>query len=145
MRRTILTIAAATLATAGYLVAGGFWLQLGNPEASAEARQANAVMTIKAVGCHDPATARVTATAVGMVKGDRRSIPLELTRLKEPGMYAIAQQWPSEGKWVIELVGRNGEQFTNTLVAAGPGGVDRLRARSDMKAFAPADIEAMLR
>ena len=60
-------------------------------------------------------------------------------------MYAIAQQWPRKGKWVIELVGRNDQQFTNTLIAAGPGGVDRLRAKSDMKAFAPADVEAMLR
>ena len=60
-------------------------------------------------------------------------------------MFALSQQWPKEGKWVIELVGRNGEQFTNTLVAAGPDGVDRLHAKSDMKPFAEADVEAMLR
>ena len=52
-------------------------------------------------------------------------------------MFALSQQWPKEGKWVIELVARNGEQFTNTLVAAGPNGMDRLHAKSDMKAFAP--------
>ena len=51
---------------------GGFWLVLGNPEASAEARKVNAVVTIKATGCHDPAMARVTATAIGMVDGQRR-------------------------------------------------------------------------
>ena len=73
MRRTILTIAGVALAAAGQLMAGGFWLQLGNPEASAEARKANAVVTIKAVGCHDPASAKVTATAVGMVNGERRT------------------------------------------------------------------------
>src|ERR1035438_3549963 len=133
------------LACAGQMFAGGFWLQVGNPEANPAAGKMGAVMTIKAVGCHDPATAKVTATAVGMVNGERRAIPLELKPLGEPGVYALAQQWPKEGKWVIQLVGRNGEQFTNTLIGAGTGGIDRLHAKLDMKAFAVADVEAMLK
>ena len=136
---------AAMMAFAGQLFAGGFWLQLGNPDASAEARQVNAVVTIKATGCHDPAAAKVTATAIGMVDGQRRSIALKLDKLSEPGSYALSQQWPREGKWVIELVGRNDEQFTNTLVTAGPQGVDRLHAKADMKEFRPADVDALLK
>jgi hypothetical protein len=147
MRKTILiaTPVAAVLALAGQLFAGGFWLQLGNPEASAEARKVNAVVTIKATGCHDPAVARVTATAIGMVDGQRRTIPLKLDKLSEPGAYALSQQWPKQGKWVIELVGRNDEQFTNTLLAAGPDGVDRLHAKADMKQFQAGDVDSMLR
>ncbi len=146
MRSTI-TVAtpAAVLVLAGQLFAGGFWLQLGNPEASVEARKANAVVTIKATGCHDPATAKVTATATGMVDGQRRSIPLKLEVLSEPGMFALSQQWPKQGTWVIELVGKNDQQFTNTLLLAGPGGVDRLHAKPAMKAFTAADVEAMLK
>ena len=136
---------AAMLALAGQLFAGGFWLQLGNPDASAEARKVNAVVTIKATGCHDPAAARVTATAIGMVDGQRRSIALKLDKLSEPGAYALSQQWPKEGKWVIELVGRNDEQFTNTLLTAGPQGVDRLHAKADMKEFKPADVDGLLK
>jgi hypothetical protein len=147
MRKTIVIAmpVAAVLAFAGQLFAGGFWLQLGNPEASAEARKVNAVVTIKATGCHDPAAAKVTATAIGMVDGQRRSIPLKLEKLSEPGAYALSQQWPKEGKWVIELVGRNDEQFTNTLLAAGPDGVDRLHAKADMKEFKTGDVDSMLR
>jgi hypothetical protein len=129
---------------AGQLLAGGFYLQLGNPDASEEARKANAVLTIKATGCHDPATATLTARAVGTVNGKRQTIPLQVTKLSETGMFALSHQWPNEGKWVIELVGRNGEQFTNTLVSAGPAGIDRLHAKWDMKAFPPAAVEAML-
>ncbi len=140
----IATPVAAALALAGQLLAGGFWLQLGNPEASAEARQQNAVVTIKAVGCHDPASAKITATAIGTVNGQRQSIALTLTPLKEPGMFALSQQWPKSGKWVIQLVGTNGEQFTNTLVTAGPEGVDRVHAKSDMKRFAAREVDAML-
>ena len=87
----------------------------------------------------------MTATAVGVVNGERRSIPLELNPLGEPGAFALSQQWPKEGKWVIQLVGRNDELFTNTLVTAGPGGIDRLHAKSEMKAFAPSDLDAMLK
>lgn len=141
---TTATPAAALLVLAGQLFAGGFFLQLGNPEASAEARKNNAVVTVKAWGCHDPATAQLTATAVGMVNGHRQSIPLSVTKLSEVGMFSISQQWPKEGKWVIELVARNGEQFTNSLVAAGPSGVDRLHAKANMKQFSEGDVEAML-
>ena len=140
----IATPVAAVLALAGQLFAGGFWLQLGNPEASAEARKVNAVVTIKATGCHDPALAKVTATAIGIVDGQRRSIPLKLDRLSEPGAYALSQQWPKDGKWVIELVARNDQQFTNTLLTAGPEGVDRLHAKADIKEFKAGDVDALL-
>jgi hypothetical protein len=143
MRKTML-IFTATMALAGYLVAGGFWLQVGNPEASEEARKANAVVTFKVAGCHDPATARVTANAIGTVNGERRTIPLQLTKLSVPGMYAVAQQWPAEGKWVIQAEARVDDLFTNTMVAAGPKGVDHLHARQEIKAFSKSDVEAML-
>ena len=141
MRKTLLV---AMAAVASQLFAGGFYLQLGNPEANPEAKKANAVLVIKATGCHDPATATLTATAVGVVNGKRESIPLQVTKLSGIGEFALTQQWPKGGKWVIELVARNGEQFTNTLVNAGPDGVDRLHAKYDMKAFTKTDVESML-
>jgi len=147
MRNTIgiVTPVAAVLALAGHLAAGGFFLQLGNPEASAEARKMNAVVTVKAAGCHDPATAKLTAVAIGFVNGQRREIPLKVEALSEPGMFAVTQQWPKEGRWVLEFAARNGEMFTNTLVTAGPDGVDRNHARADYRKFADADVDAMLK
>jgi len=133
------------VALAGQLLAGGFFLQLGNPEASAEARRLNAVLTVKATGCHDPAAAKLTATAIGVVNGQRREIPLKVEALSEPGMFAIAQQWPKEGKWVIDLVGRNPDQFTNALVIAAPDGVQRTGAKYNQHEFTAADIDAMLK
>ena len=141
MRKTLLI---AIMALAGQLFAGGFYLQLGNPEANTEAQKAHAVLVIKATGCHDPATAQLTGTAIGLVKGKRQSIPLQFTKLSEAGAFALSQQWPKSGKWVIELVARNGEQYTNTLVTAGPEGVDRRHAKWAMKAFSKSDVESML-
>ena len=146
MRMTMHTIIpAAVLALAGQLFAGGFFLQLGNPEANPEARKLNAALLVKAAGCHDPAGAKLTATAIGAVNGQRREIPLKVDKLSEAGAFAITQQWPREGKWVIELVARNPEQFTNTLVVATPEGVERTKAKYDMHPFTAADVDAMLR
>jgi len=138
------TIPIALMTFAGHLLAGGFWLQLGNPEASPEARKAHAVLTIQAVGCHDPATAQVRATAIGIVDGRRQEIPLKVTPLAGAGRFAISRQWPAAGRWVIQLTGTNGEQFTNSLVPATADGVDRAHARADMKHFTPSDVAAML-
>jgi len=141
---------AGVLALAGHLLAGGFYLQLGNPEASAEARAANAVLTIRATGCPDPATAKMRGNAIGMVNGRSERIPLQFTPLSQPGWFALAQQWPREGKWVIELVGTakkvgTADMVTHTLVTAGPEGVNRLHPKSSYQAFSAEAISAMLR
>jgi hypothetical protein len=143
-KRMMLSMAAGALALAGTLFAGGFYLQLGNPDANPKAQKLGAVLVVKATGCHDPATATLTAKAIGTVNGQRREIPVDVKPLGGPGEFAITQQWPKEGRWVIELVGRNGEQFTNTLVPAGPDGVDRAHAKFNMKQFAAADVEELL-
>jgi hypothetical protein len=140
MRKTLLVLTAL----AAQVFAGGFFLQLGNPEASAEARKLGAILTVKATGCHDPATASLTASAIGMVNGEHRTLPLEVKALSEPGMFALVGRWPKDGKWVIELVATNGEQFTNTLVAAGPDGLNRLHAKESMHKFTASDVDAML-
>src|SRR5437660_246043 len=71
-RRTMFWMATAALAVAAPLVAGGFYLQLGNPEANPKAQKMNAVLVIKATGCHDPASATITGKAIGVVSGQRR-------------------------------------------------------------------------
>jgi hypothetical protein len=143
MRKIIVSAALAS-----QLFAGGFYLQLGNPEASKEARKAGAVLTIKATGCGEPEKAQITATAIGMVSGKRQEIPLTVAPLSEPGMFALTQQWPKEGRWVIELKGEEkigGKPvFTYTLVSAGPDGVDRHHPKSSYNRFQRADIDAML-
>ena len=48
MRKTIGIAMLALLALAGQLLAGGFFLQLGNPEAIPEARKLDAVLVVKA-------------------------------------------------------------------------------------------------
>jgi hypothetical protein len=131
------------LALAAQLNAGGLTLTLGSPEANSEAKAANAVLTARVLGCHEPADAKVTGTAIGIVDGRRETIPLKLTALRVPGMYALTRQWPAQGSWVIHLTAELGG-VASVLVPAGPGGVDRYAAKH-MRGRPPADqIEAML-
>jgi len=141
MRQSIVLL---LVCAAPSLFGGGFWLQLGNPEANAEARRVNAVLVVKPSGCHDPASAEVQAEAIGMENGRRRTIPLKLTPLAERGSYALVRQWPGEGAWVIRLVATYGKGVTSALVAASPDGVDRKGARLAAGVPAEAELQAML-
>jgi hypothetical protein len=144
MRKLIVSAALAS-----QLFAGGFYLQLGNPDASKEARKAGAILTIKATGCGEPEKAQITATAIGMMNGKRQEIPLKVAPLAEPGMFAVTEQWPKDGRWVIEVRGEekiNGNPVvTYTVAPAGPDGVNRYHAKSSYNKFQAADIDAMLK
>ena len=103
------------------------------------------MLVLRAAGCHEPEKATVTATATGVVSGKRQSIPLKLTKLSEPGTYALAQQWPKEGKWVIEMSAKDGNRMTFTMASAGPDGIDRLHAKQSLeKPFSKSEVESML-
>jgi hypothetical protein len=140
----ILLAGAVALASAVPVIAGGLYVMLGNPDANPQARKAGAVVTIKLAGCHEPEKADVDATAIGTVEGRRQSIPLKLTKLAEPGEYAVLQQWPANGRWVLRFIAKEGERVTSTLVASGPAGVERTSAKMAMKMPSEADIAAML-
>jgi hypothetical protein len=146
MRKSIRSLFAAAVIAAAATVAfaGGFFLELGNPDASPQARARNAVVTLRAVGCGEPAKALVTGTAIGVVNGKRQSIPLSLFSLKEPGMHAVTQQWPAEGQWVLQFVAKEGGRVTSTLVPAEGPRVDRARAKWNHGEPSESDLNAML-
>lgn len=137
--------AAAILLTAAVQVhAGGLFITLGNPEGSAEAISHNAVLTLKLAGCGEPAKAAISANAIGIVDGRRQTIPLRLIALSEPGSYALTQQWPDKGRWVLEFVAKDHSRITSTIVAAGSKRVDRYSAKMAMRPPAEEDLAALL-
>jgi hypothetical protein len=142
---TRLITALGTLVLGAQLNAGGLYITLGSPDANTEAKKANAVVTARVTGCHKPEDARVTARAIGIVDGRRETKDLKLSRLNPPGMYALAQQWPSQGRWVIQFTAEYGGTAV-LLVPAGPEGVDRYAAkRVGSRHDIDRDIDAMLK
>ncbi len=135
---------AVVLALAPTTFSGGFYLQLGNPKSSAEARAKNAVLTVLATGCHEPEKAALSGKAIGLEGGTRRTIPLKLDRLKAPGMFALTQQWPAKGRWVLEIIGENKGMTTSAVLVAGPDGVDRTSAKFYSRRPEASEIDAAL-
>jgi hypothetical protein len=126
------------------LLGGGFWLQLGNPEASPEARQLKAVLTVHAMGCADPARATLEAEAIGFVKGERKTIPLQPAKMSGAGKWAITQQWPSEGRWVLQFTAKADAMLTTALVPADENGVQRTKVKLVHGKATADDIAALL-
>ena len=113
-------VSATLLAIASPALAGGFQLSVETP-GSGDPQLKDVVLIARTYGCHQPADAKLSATAEGFVNGDRKSLPLELRSIAS-GVFAIKQQWPSEGKWVIALTGAYNGMTSSVLVEVGPNG-----------------------
>ena len=87
---------AATLAASAF--AEGFAISIGNPVAAQDFRAKGAAFVFRTVGCADPAKSQISGTAEGLVKGTRRSVPLNVMAMGQPGVYAVYRSWPAEGE-----------------------------------------------
>ena len=137
--------AMAVLTCSTIAQAGGFWLTLGNPAASSDEKAKNAVVVVRADGCHNPAKAKISGTAEGLVNGRRVSVPLKLTPLTAPGAYAVHRNWPAEGVWAVKLVGEYMFRTTSALVPMMPDGFRRETAQFFPREPNGEEIEAALR
>jgi hypothetical protein len=104
----------------------------------------DAVVVVRAIGCHNPAQAQITGTATGLVDGHKQIIPLKLTPLPEPGMYAVTQQWPKSGSFALSFIGTNSGMTTSLVVHVTGSDVERTTAKRFARAATPAEIEAAL-
>lgn len=102
-------------------LAGGFQLSVATPSSTSDAQMKDVVLVARTFGCHQPADAKLSATAEGLVNGARKSVALELRSIGS-GVYAIKQQWPSEGTWVVALTGAYNGMTSSVLVELGPNG-----------------------
>jgi hypothetical protein len=108
--RTAVTSVAAIFAVGLPLLAGALVVEIGNPAENAEALSKHAVLVARTAACHSPEKTVLTATAEGVIDGQRRSIPLNLISLSSaPGAFAVTHEWPSTGTWVIKIVATNPE------------------------------------
>ncbi len=139
LRLTAMVFAAAVCAQAG-----GLWVQLGAPEANPEAKAMKAVVTFKPVGCQEPEKAAVSGVAIGSRGGRRQEIPLKITPLSVPGMYAITQQWPDDGNWVLQITARSNGRITGASIPAAGGKVDRYAAKLVPRAPSEEDLNGLL-
>jgi hypothetical protein len=157
--RTFLILAslssALLLAIASPALGGGFQISVETPSGTADPQLKDAVLVARTYGCHQPADAKLSASAEGFVDGSRKSLPLELRSIGS-GVYAIKRQWPSEGKWVLALTGTYNGMTSSVLVELGPNGsvmagtrlqegyLKGVRAKGARRAWLAEDIDSAL-
>ena len=125
------------------LFAGGFYLNVTSAPASSDK------LIASLTGCHNAEFGKLTATAEGIVNGQRRTIQLEVTPLKQPGQFEIKRQWPAEGKWIVWVKGVHPEFNlpTEALVTVHGVTIDRsaIVQTGAQRRIETAQLEAMLR
>ena len=106
-------VALVVMAMAAPAIAGTmFRLEIGPPIAAGTGTtttpqfKKKVVLVVRPRVCDNPAAVQITGTAEGLVNGMRQSLPLTVLPVNQAeGVYAIQQQWPDNGQWVLQLNG----------------------------------------
>jgi hypothetical protein len=125
MRIKTLAIALA-LAVATPALAGPPWISIELPPNPYDRASRGAFLAVHAFHHGTEVGIPVTGVAEGIVSGQRRSIKLQLVPTSRTGVYALRNQWGTEGVWTLVLSVSQGDGEGNTaqaLVEVDPGGV----------------------
>jgi hypothetical protein len=141
----MLRIGLAAWAFAALALAEGFTFNIGSPVASGDFQTKSAAFVFRTEGCADPAKSQIGGTAEGLVKGSRRSVLLKIVASSKPGIYAIFQNWPAEGDWVVNLIGTCGSAHAGALVPLGPKGFIRESSKFFPRPATDAEVDASIR
>ena len=142
------TLLALCALTGSVLLAGGLWLEVGNPAANPEAKEKGAALVLRIMACKSPEKTNITATAEGIVEGSRRTVALRVIPLSTPGTFAVTREWPSEGNWAVRAVATNPEYkdyATGVVVRIEQGGFDRADVKRFYHAPTPTEVDTALR
>jgi hypothetical protein len=141
----MLRLGFAACAAALLVMAEGFSFTIGSPVASQEFQMKTAAFVFRTEGCAEPAKAQIGGTAEGLVKGARRSVVLKVASGARPGVYAVYQNWPAEGDWVVNLKGTCVNASAGAVVPIGPKGFIRESSKFFPRPATDAEVETSLK
>jgi len=124
--------------------AEGFTFVIGNPVASQQFQFKAASFVFRTEGC-DSGAPQISATAEGVVKGERKSVELKVAPGAKPGIYAVFQSWPPEGQWLVNLKGTCGNLSAGAIVPIGPKGFIRESSKFFQRSVTDSEIETSLK
>jgi hypothetical protein len=127
------------------VLADGFTFTVGNPVASQDFRFKAAAFVFRTQGCTDPAKSQINGTAEGLVNGARRSVALKIVASSKPGVYAVYQNWPTEGQWVVNLKGMCVNASAGAVIPIGPKGFIRESSKFFPRPATDAEIDTSLK
>lgn len=97
------------------------WLSIEFPANPMDPATRGAALVVHAFHHERPVGFAVTGTAEGLVHGERRTLELKFKQTSSPGVYALSQQWPSEGAWLLNL-STGAHADVSLIVELGPDG-----------------------
>lgn len=100
---------------------GAPWISMEIPANPMDATTRGAVMLVHVYHHEHPAGYGVSGAAEGIVDGKRRSVDLVLEETSRPNVYALKQQWPDQGDWLLKI-GIEQRALATLLVELGPDG-----------------------
>ena len=127
LRKSLLMVAPVSLlalfplARADSGSVGAPWISMEIPANPLDPTTRGAAFLVHAYHHENPARFPATGSAEGLVEGKRQSIPLEFTATSRPGVYAVKQQWPASGSWIL-AISLNAGETPSLLVELGPNG-----------------------
>ena len=141
----MLRLGISACAVGALLFAEGFTFTIASPVASQDFQAKGAAFVFRTEGCAEPAKAQIGGTAEGLVKGARRSVALNIGATSKPGVYAVYQNWPTEGGWVANLKGTCAKASAGAIVPIGPKGFIRESSKFFPRPATDAEIDISLR
>ena len=143
-----LNIVFATALAAAPLLAGALTLRIDDVKTNPEAVAKNAIVVAHITACHSPEKTKISATADGIVNGKRQTILLKVQNLSEPGAFAVARQWPSEGTWTVTMIATNPDYknyATSIVVPIREDAADRADAKVFYHAASADEVSSVLK
>ncbi|HEX2723927.1 MAG TPA: hypothetical protein VHM24_13510 [Gemmatimonadaceae bacterium] len=107
----------ASLVAAGIAAAGPPWIAIEYPANPHDPNTRGAFLTVRTYHHGDLMSYDIAGTAEGLVKGQRKSMPLDIKRLPHAGTYAVRWQKPAEGSWALVIsTARDGNSMASALI-----------------------------
>jgi hypothetical protein len=100
---------AALLVVASPLIAGPPWIAIEYPGNPYDPTTRDAFLLVHAFHHGTPIGLPVSGIAVGVVNGNRRSVDLKLDATSRTGVYALRNQWGTDGEWTLVLTVSQGK------------------------------------
>ena len=154
--RALALLAALTLTVSTVAVAGPPWIAIEYPANPHDPGTRGALLTVRTYHHGELMSYDLSGTAEGIVNGQRQSMPLDIRRLPQAGVYAVRWQKPAQGNWMLVITSKqNGSHAATALVTIDSrGGVASVSVPSGTiengrwtvpRRVSSAEVDAMLK
>ena len=114
--RKLALLAGLTIAFATPVVAGPPWIAIEYPANPFDPGTRGAFLTVRTYHHGELMSYELTGAAEGIVDGRRQTMPLDIRRLPQTGMYAVRWQKPANGTWMLVITSSQAGSFAATAL-----------------------------